>query len=203
MATAYQVPIFQILGGPAWTNSERFDIEARAEDPNTGYVQLRLMMQSLLEDRFHLHLRRETRVASIYLLETSRGGVKMGRSADQTSPDARPGTPPPNDDPPRGRALSGPGLLEGNAVPMALFVKLLIPQVERTVIDKTNLDGRYDIHLKWTPEQPSGGDDNAPNVSDLPGLLTALREQLGLELRAGRGPVEFLKIDFAGQPSPN
>src|SRR5215218_10026603 len=71
MATAYQVPIFQISGGPAWVDSERLDIEAKAEDLKTGYIQLRLMMQSLLEDRFRLRLHRETRVSSVYFLETS------------------------------------------------------------------------------------------------------------------------------------
>jgi len=88
MATAYQVPVFQISGGPAWADSERFDIEAKAEDPKTGYIQLRLMMQSLLEDRFRLRLHRETRVSTVYFLVTSKGGVRMSRSADQTSPDA-------------------------------------------------------------------------------------------------------------------
>src|SRR5947209_5915528 len=61
MTTAYQVPASQISGGPKWVDSDRFDIEARAEDPTTGYVQLRLMMQSLLEDRFRLVVHRETR----------------------------------------------------------------------------------------------------------------------------------------------
>src|SRR5579862_5375684 len=74
MATAWQIPIFQISGGPAWISSEHFDIEGKAEDPTTGYVQLRLMMQSLLEDRFHLRLHRETRVSPVYSLVTFRGG---------------------------------------------------------------------------------------------------------------------------------
>jgi uncharacterized protein (TIGR03435 family) len=72
MATAYQVPVFQISGGPKWVDSDRFDIEARAEDPKTGYIQLRLMMQSLLEDRFGLKLRREMRGSSVYVLVVSK-----------------------------------------------------------------------------------------------------------------------------------
>jgi uncharacterized protein (TIGR03435 family) len=88
MATAYQVPVFQISGGPKWVDSDRFDIEARAADPKTGYIQLRLMMQSLLEDRFRLKLHRETRESSVYLLVTTRGRPKMTPSADQTTPDA-------------------------------------------------------------------------------------------------------------------
>src|ERR1700687_3662917 len=77
VATAYQVSAFQISGGPKWVDSDRFDIEARAEDPKTGYIQLRLMMQSLLEDRFRLKLHRETRESAVYLLVTTKGGPKM------------------------------------------------------------------------------------------------------------------------------
>jgi len=207
MATAYQVPIFQISGGPAWADSEPFDIEAKAEDPKTGYIQLRLMMQSLLEDRFGVRLHRETRVSSVYSLVISQSGLKISRSTDQTSPDASGPSSSPADGPPRGGVLMGPGMLVANAASMSVLAKVLTPELERPVLDKTNLNGRYDIHLRWMPEiQPvggAGGRDTSPNVPDLPGLFTALREQLGLELRAGRGPVEFVKIDSAEKPSPN
>ena len=206
MATAYQVPVFLISGGPAWADSQTFDIEGKAEDPKTGYVQLRLMMQSLLEDRFHLRLHREIRVSSVYSLVTSKGGVTLSRSADQTSPDATgPSSSP--DDPPRGSVLVGPGLLVANAASMPVLAKVLTPELERPVLDKTNLIGRYDIRLRWTPEiQPTvgtGGQETERNAPDLPGLFTALREQTGLELKAGRGPVEILVIDSAEKPSPN
>jgi uncharacterized protein (TIGR03435 family) len=207
MATAYQVPTFQISGGPGWVDSERFDVEARAEDLKTGYSQLRLMMQSLLEDRFRLRVHRETRVSSVYFLVISKGGVKTNLSADQTSPDETLPPSSPFDGPPRGRALMGPGMFIANATPMSVLVKVLTPELARPVIDKTNLNGRYDIRLKWMPEvQPAGvagGADAAANAADLPGVFTALREQLGLELKPDRGPVEFLVIDFAEKPSPN
>jgi uncharacterized protein (TIGR03435 family) len=207
MATAYQVPISQISGGPAWADSERFDIEAKAEDPKTGYIQLRLMMQALLEDRFRVRLHRQTRVSSVYFLVTSKGGAKMSQSADQTSPDATGPPSSPADGPPRGSVLIGPGMVVANAASMSVLAKVLTPELERPVLDKTDLNGRYDIRLKWTPEiQPAdgaGGPETALNPFDLPGLFTALREQLGLELKAGRGPVEFLTIDSVEKPSPN
>ena len=156
MATAYQVPLFRISGGPGWAGSERFDVEGKAEDPKTGYLQLRLMMQSLLEDRFHLRVHRETSVSSVYFLVTAKGGAKMNLSADQTSPDASSPSSSPADGPPRGSVMMG-----------------------------------------------AGGPDATANAADLPGLFTALREQLGLELKAGRGPVEILVIDSAEKPSPN
>jgi uncharacterized protein (TIGR03435 family) len=207
MATAWQIPTFQISGGPGWVSSEHFDIEAKAEDPTTGYVQLRLMMQSLLEDRFHLRLHRETRISPVYSLVISKGGLKMSRSADQTSPDATGASPSPGDDPPRGSVLLGPGLLVANAASIAVLAKVLTPELARPVLDRTNLIGRYDIRLTWTPDSHlatgTGARDAAPNTPDLPGLFTALREQLGLDLKAGRGPVEFLIIESAQKPSPN
>jgi uncharacterized protein (TIGR03435 family) len=71
MATAYQVPIFQISAGPGWVDSDRFDVEEKAEAPKIGYIQLRLMMQSLLGDRFHLKVHRETRVSSVFWQRTA------------------------------------------------------------------------------------------------------------------------------------
>jgi uncharacterized protein (TIGR03435 family) len=165
------------------------------------------MMQSLLENRFRLRVHRETRVSSVYFLVTTKGRVKMNLSADQTSPDETRPPSSPFDGPPRGRALMGPGMLMANATPVSVLVKVLTPELERPVLDKTNLNGRYDIRLKWMPEvQPAGvtgGPDAAANAADLPGLFTALREQLGLELKSDRGPVEFLVIDSAEKPSPN
>ena len=207
MATAYQVPAFQISGGPKWVDSDRFDIEARAEDPKTGYIQLRLMMQSLLEDRFRLKLHRETRESSVYLLVATRGRLKMRSSTDQTTPDATAPPSSPTDGPTRGGALLGRGMLITNAATMSFLAKLLTSELGRPVLDQTNLKGRFDIRLEWTPDAQAtpdvdGGDLDATRT-DLPGLFTALREQLGIEVKAGRGPVEFLAIDSAEKPSPN
>jgi uncharacterized protein (TIGR03435 family) len=200
MATAYQVPIFQISGGPGWADSDRFDVEGKAEDPKTGYILLRLMMQSLLEDRFHVTVHRETRVSSVFSLVVDKSGLKLKLSADQTSPDASDPAPSPDGRPPRGSVMMAPGMIVANAVSMSVLAKVLTPEMERPVLDRTNLIGRFDIRLKWMPDvYPAGGAD----ASDLPTVFTALREQLGLELKSDRGPVEFLVIDSAAKPSPN
>jgi uncharacterized protein (TIGR03435 family) len=209
MATAYQVPVFQISGGPKWVDSDRFDIEARADDPRTGYVQLRLMMQSLLEDRFRLKLHSETRTSSVYLLVTTKGTPKMTPSTDQTTPDATGPPSSPTDGPTRGGVLIGRSLLMTNAATMSVLAKMLASELGRPVLDQTSLESRFDIHLRWTPDvlsdaaSPDGADDPDASGTDLPGLFTALREQLGIELKSGRGPVEFLVIDSAEKPSPN
>jgi uncharacterized protein (TIGR03435 family) len=207
MATAYQIPIFQISGGPKWVNADRFDIEARAEDPKTGYIQLRLMMQSLLEDRFHLKLHHETRESSVFLLVTTKGGPKMTPSTDQAAPDATGPAVAPAEDPPRGGVLIGRGMLLANAATMSVLAKILTSELGRPVLDQTNLKSRFDIRLKWTPDaQPAAspdGTDTDPGGTELPGLFTALREQLGVEVKSARGPVDFLVIDSAEKPSPN
>ena len=206
MATAYQVPAFQISGGPKWVDSDRFNIEARAEDPTTGYIQLRLMTQSLLEDRFRLKLHRETRESAVYLLVTTKGGPKMTPSIDQATPDATGPSFSPADGPLRGGAVKGRGMLVTNAATMSVLANLLTSELGRPVLDQTKLKTRFDIRLRWTPDPlaatgPDGKDSDAG--TDLPGLFTALREQLGIEIKSGRGPVEFLVIDSAEKPLPN
>ena len=89
------------------------------------------MMQSLLEDRFHLRVHRESRASSVYLLLITKGGVKMNLSADQTSPDETRPSSSPADGPPRGSALMGPGMLIANAAPMSVLAKVLTPELER------------------------------------------------------------------------
>jgi len=104
----------------------------------------------------------------------------------------------------------GPGSLIGNATTMALFTRFLSQRLDRTIVDKTNLTGRFDIQLKWTPgvgENPfdPGGRTLPPlpaDSSDL-SIFTAVQEQLGLKLESTKGPVDFLVIDHVEEPSPN
>jgi uncharacterized protein (TIGR03435 family) len=86
IALAYQVQEFQISGGPGWIGSDRFDVEGKVEDAKADPGQLRLMLRSLLEDRFQLKLRGETREAPVYALVVANGGPKIKLVADQTTP---------------------------------------------------------------------------------------------------------------------
>jgi uncharacterized protein (TIGR03435 family) len=88
---AYGVPDVRVLGGPTWVESERYDVEAKAEG-TIPQVQLPLMLQSLLEDRFQLKAHKETRELPVYELVVARGGPKMKLSEDQTPP--KPSQPP-------------------------------------------------------------------------------------------------------------
>ena len=205
---AYRLQQFQISGGPSWVSSDRFDVEGKTENRKADPDQLRLMLQSLLEDRFKLKLHRETKEASVYALVVGKDGSKIKLSSDQTSPDVN-GPAPPGAGPNHGAINIGAGSLIGNAVTMALFTRFLSQRLDRSIIDKTNLTGRFDIQLQWTPglgENPvSPAGYPLPPPADSSGLsiFTAIQEQLGLRLESTKGPVEVFVIDHVEQPSEN
>jgi bla regulator protein blaR1 len=209
IAFAYRLQQYQILNGPGWIGSDRFDIQAKAADPKTPPDQMRLMLQSLLADRLKLAVHHEIKLSNIYALVVAKGGPKIKLSADQTSPDVD-GPAPEGAGPNHGAIRIGAGSMIGNAVPLSRFATLLSQRLDRTVIDKTNLTGRFDIRLQWTPDvgenplSPSG--DFLPPVpadASAPSVFTAIQEQLGLKLEAAKGPVDFLVIDHAEKPSEN
>ena len=153
----------RIFGGPGWIDSERFDIEAKAEG-NPSPEQESLMVQSLLEDRFKLVMHREPRQLPIYALVLSKAGktgpqlVKHSDSAKCTDPAT--GPPPP---PRPGEAMPafcggffmipGAGALRetGNRITMAMQVQFLTQSVDRTVVDRTGLGGLFDFALEFAP----------------------------------------------------
>jgi uncharacterized protein (TIGR03435 family) len=111
-------------------------------------------------------------------------------------------------------ALINPGIASFKGVPMALIATILTQSVGRPVLDRTGLTSYYDFDLKWTPQLGSGdvgpfglppGTGAQPPVadSDAPNLFTAVQEQLGLKLEAGRGPVEVVVIDRLEKPTPD
>lgn len=200
---AYGVRDYQITG-PAWISDEKFDIEAKIGPP---YRDSKLMLQSLLADRFQLKLHRTTQESSAYALTIAKTGLKMKPSKDQSlwggdypngSPDGRPvtwGSP----------AEFGPGRLRGDAIPMTMFTTLLSDRTGRKVINQTGLTGRYEIDLTWLPDsvQLNFEDPSETKPSDsTPSLATALR-QLGLRLEPTKAPVDILVIDHIERPGEN
>ncbi len=221
---AYNVKDPEISGGPGWINSEHYDVEAKVGDvssddtrklsPDERQQQLRLMMQSLLADRFKLKLRRETKELPVYALVVAKNGPKLQESKDVPGPDRFKG---PDELKGRRMARMGRGQLNMNSAPMSLLADALSRQLGRNVVDKTGLKGNYDFTLKWTPDEsqgqmfggPDGGEGRprteaapAPDASG-PTIFTALQEQLGLKLEAQKGPVETLVIESVERPSEN
>jgi uncharacterized protein (TIGR03435 family) len=217
----------QILGGPKWISSDRFDIDAklsRVEQDeekklprNEWADQLRLMLQSMLADRFKLKVTQETKELPIYVLVVAKQGPKLAKST--VPPPAALGAKPPDSG---SRVWMGRGQLIGIGVSVGDLAGLLshLPEIGgREVVDQTGLQGRYDFTLKWTPEQgqrfggpgPSGtaggaqsaaGKPAAPGSSG-PSIFTAIQQQLGLRLKPSEGPVEMVVIDHIEHPSAN
>jgi uncharacterized protein (TIGR03435 family) len=172
----------QIVGGPSWMESDRYDIQAKTDCSGGSFSRerVRLMVQSLLEDRFQLKAHMETRELPIYNLVTTKDGPKIKKSADQTPPTPggappapceppstanAPPFPPPGRGgppfdmkapPPRGAVMMmmGPNgmTMRATAMPVANLVSLLQNQLGRTVVNKTGLEGLYDFELTFSQE---------------------------------------------------
>jgi uncharacterized protein (TIGR03435 family) len=211
---AFDMRAFRIQGGPGWISTTRWEVIAKAERAVTA-GEMRRLVQRLLQDRFALRTHVETRDLPIYQLVMSREDRRLGPNIKPAQFDCEPflaGLRPPREaplDPVTKFPLCGAivGVASGGATmrlhghSMARFAPLLQTEVQRMVIDKSGLDGSFDIELKYQSESMprlSG----APSQEGLP-LFTALREQLGLRLEADRGQVEVLVIDQAEQPTPN
>ena len=212
---------------PAWvtggfdTSADRFTIEARAP-ANSTLDQMRLMMQDLLADRFHLVVRHETRDAPAFGLVLLHPGA-TGRNlqphpASEPCSTGTPPAPPPaspgassavGDLPPlcgviahTPSATSPRSSFGGRAIPLSLLATSLptmtgMATISRPVVDQTGLFGLYDFTLHWNLSTDPETGDTAASFRD------ALKTQLGLELKSTRAPIEILVIDRVERPSEN
>ncbi|WP_213806022.1 TIGR03435 family protein [Granulicella sp. dw_53] len=218
MYIAYKVKADRIVGGPGWLNSETYDITAVVDDMAGDNFPLTL--QTLLEDRFKLKIHRETKDAPVYDLTLAKGGLKM----QPTKPgscvpfDLSKNRPTQNPDQLRCNTWTGTRSGFRNAIGVTMtdaagvgFQSLtgqLSLILDRPVIDQTGLQGLFDVHLEWTPDEiaataPVDAGQPAPSAETAPSIFVAVREQLGLELKPGRGPVTVLVIDSVDRPSEN
>lgn len=201
LMAAYDLPIGRIMG-PAWIDSERYDVTASLA-PGTTKEQLAIMLQNLVADRFGMAVHRETRDMALFEISVEKSG-KLGPGltphVEGGPAIGMKGMPPPAP----GALLvnMGPGRREvfARKQPMSNLVTLLAAEFGRPVIDKTGLAGDYDYVLEYVPE----GTGPAPAASDVPSLQSAVRDQLGLRLEAARGPLEVLVVDRGNQtPTEN
>jgi uncharacterized protein (TIGR03435 family) len=182
-----------------WVNTERFDIQAKAESTDKATeAQLFQMLQQLLADRFKLRLHRETREVSGYLLQVAKGGLRLKRP---TGNESRPGMIVP------GAPPSG-GFFGGQALPVESIASLVQGRLGRPVRDETGLTGLYNWELRWAPDDNEIRPDGLPVLPRAaddfrPSFTTALQEQLGLRLESGQVAIEILVIDQAETPIPN
>jgi uncharacterized protein (TIGR03435 family) len=193
---AYAVQIHQVTGGPSWLDSELYDIvgEPEAEGaPNRK--QIEGMVQKLLADRFKLTFHHDTKELNAYALVVGKNGSKL---------------PPSAGDP---KGLPGVGMLAlGNMFASNAHISdftgfLQSIVLDRPVVDHTELTGRYDFQMKWTPDASQFGGQGGAARNDAPDappdLFAAIEQQLGLQLKSAKLPVDVLVIDHVEKPSEN
>jgi uncharacterized protein (TIGR03435 family) len=170
---AYDVKEYQV-SGPDWIRSDAasYDIEAKAA-PHTTTRQLRLMLQTLLRERFKLTLHRETKVLPVYLLMVGKNGphlqpAALGDRVSLTSYGGHDGV-----------------RVSGDSATMETLAHRLSLDLDHPVFDKTGITGTFQIKLEWARE------------GDGPSAFTAVQEQLGLKLETSKAPIEVLVIDHA------
>lgn len=205
LAAAYNLNQKSISGGPDWIDAERYDILAGTPNEEKPTLDEQMaMLRKLLTERFSLAFHREPRELSIYELSVARGGSKLQPS--KLPPDAQSvvvNTLYPGKD---------PGSIEHVLMParngtIAEFAAVMQRTVlDRPVVDKTGLTGKYDFDLEWTPDEGQfGGAFKVSPAEDSPkpSLFAAVQQQLGLRFEATRGRVEVMVMDRVERPSAN
>jgi len=200
IAAAYDMSPQAVSGGPAWVDSDRWDIQAKTPGevrPNLN--EQMAMLRELLSERFKLTFHRDPKRMPIYALTVAKGGAKLKEST--VSPDSTPAGPPPL------AFVMSPVVVELPAryASVAEFASVLQRSpLERPVVDQTGLAGRYDFDLEFAPDERLwGGLLKRPDNSDKPDLFKAIQEQIGLRLEATRGSVDTIVIDNIERPSSN
>jgi len=183
---AYGVQRYQIVNttpGLGWAASDRYDILAKADTPASD-DQLKLMLQTLLADRFHLALRKDTKPINIFTLVPAKSGPKFHESVGDGKTELKP----------------LPAGVAARFATMEDLANLLAGRVEAPVVDQTGLKGRYDFTIDVSSLI---GDPTKPGpVQDMGAVLvTAVQEQLGLRLESKKAPVEVLVVEAAAKPS--
>lgn len=199
LTTAFDVREFQIVGGPGWINSDRYDILAKpagggsdtqTSDPaqltdaqmKTDREQMQQRLQALLAERCKLAIHRESKEQSVFALLVAKNGPKI------QSVGSKGASGPP-------RMMMGRGMVNAQGVELQMLANVLSNQLGKPVLDRTGLTGRYDIKLQWTPDPgqspapfggapPPGVQAPPPPDPNGPSIFAAIQEQLGLRLES-------------------
>lgn len=203
LAYAYEVRERLVSGLPSWAESAHFDVSAKVVEPNMEVLramdrhQRSAMFISVLAGRFGAVVHMETKTLPVYELVLAKAEPRFQQYV-----------PPAGDAP-----SSGPNMGAGSSthnlsmaavgVPMSSLAEILSGQVDRTVIDKTGLPGKYNLELKFTPDGYRRNGAAVEPTDEAPSIYTALQEQLGLKLVPAKGPVATLVVDQLKVPAEN
>jgi uncharacterized protein (TIGR03435 family) len=204
---SYRVRPFQVIGAPAWTETERFDILAKPPADATP-EQVPVMMRTLLAARFGLRAHMETSEQPIYALRRARADGQLGPQLKRATVDCtgNVSSPPPNTAGNTNRCRARMSISDaGGAIdvvgrPLSSIMDTLGIVTSRVVVDQTMVTGPVDLRLEWSSETAA---DRPALSNGAPGIFTAVQEQLGLKLEPARGPVEVLVIDSVERPTPD
>jgi uncharacterized protein (TIGR03435 family) len=188
LSVMYRIPKRQIVRGPGWIHSERFNVLVRA-DHRYSIDELHTMFQNALVERFHLKIHIETRIGPVYALRVSKPGLKM-IPVDEGFNRNRP------------ILTDDENEYTGDRVPLnylCFWLGMKLQNDHRPVIDKTGLSGHYNFKLAFRPQLPP----DAKETIDFPSIFDAVKNQLGLRLVSEQGPIQTIVIDHAEKPSPN
>jgi uncharacterized protein (TIGR03435 family) len=203
ISAAYNLNPKVVSGGPAWVDSDRYDIVAKTPgEIRPNLEQQMAMLRKLIADRFNLAFHRKKKEMSIYALTIAKKGPKLRESEKSPkSIGANPEGPPPL------LFVLAPDLVRvpaRDATTTELTYILQRAALDRPVLDQPGLTARYDFDLEFSPDESlfdgalrGGGDGTRP------GLFAAIQEQLGLKLKATRGEVDSIVIDKIDRPSEN
>jgi hypothetical protein len=176
---AWKLPPERVSGGPKWVASELYDIQAKAPRGSSNAESERwARLQTLLADRLHLRVHREAKSESVYFLRLAKGGLRMERDSSPSG--------------------------KGSILPWGMIVSQLSGIVGRTVVDETGLKGAWHFGIRYSTEDGTPAARGIARGTDPgPSIFTAVQEQLGLRLDAGKAPVDHLVIDSVERPSGN
>lgn len=200
----------KVRGGPAWVHShkDKYAIEATAPGVSDRTMLMGAMLRTLLEERFHLEIHRESETVQMYALRVAKSGFKLKPMKDGDCEKAA-GPPPWTKEPCGFMSRSGGTLSRWRYVgfELSFLARQLAEPLGRHVIDETGVTGRFIIDFAFVSDEiavPAAGD---PAGAELPGagasIFTAIEQQLGLKLEKTTGPRGFIVIDRAERPAPD
>jgi uncharacterized protein (TIGR03435 family) len=211
--------MMDVAGGPAWLDTDHFDISAKADGPARAAEMIGPMLQALLEERFQLKMHLEPRETSVYALTVAKGGPKLTPAKegscvplDLNNPELWRTARVTPCGLPRMASKSGMTTLDAPGTTMEELAGRVLPSTtNRPVVDKTGLTGRYDVHLEFSREMPPGRVtlDGVPQPAQPtgeaagPSIFTALQDQLGLKLSSDKAPINVIVVDSVQKPAAN
>jgi uncharacterized protein (TIGR03435 family) len=210
VSVAFRIQMDQVFNAPGWAKSDMYDILVKVRDGVTVNIDtVGPIAREVAIERFQLKTHDETRELSVYLLGRSKTAT-LGPRLKQAEIDCTLRTPgamprPPTEPPLAGLSRCGltqrAGVINMGGFPIDALVRVLSSTVGRVVVNRTGLEGNWDLDLEYAPDLSAGGAVDQSATTDRPSIFAALQEQLGLRLEAGRAPVPVVAVDDIRRPA--